>query len=441
MNRDIEKKLLYWKNSKDKMPLLLRGARQVGKTYIIEKFGKNHFNSMVTINLEQKPHFHSSFDSLEPNKIVSELELLSSKKITQGETLLFLDEIQECPKAIMALRYFKEQMPELHVIGAGSLLEFTLNNENFRMPVGRIGFLYLQPISFTEFLEATNQTNILEQLKNINLKTPFSPAIHQHLLKLMREYTILGGMPAVLNKYLLTNSFLEAGYIQSTLLDSYRGDFGKYAKKTIHLNLQLLFEKAPGLVAKWFKYKNVSPDLAPKNIKIALIQLMHAGIIHLIYASSGSGLPLITSQNEKKFKLLFLDLGLVKRACRLDPELLLQEDLLLLNNGALAEQLVGQELLAYQDQHLIPELYFWIREQKNSSAEIDYLTIIDGQIIPVEVKSGTTGKLKSLKIFMEEKKSTIGVRVSQHMLSYENNILSVPFYLLKELPRLIRELK
>ena len=441
MNRYVEKKLLYWKNSKDKMPLLLRGARQVGKTYIIEKFGKNHFNSIVTINLEQKPHFHSSFDSLEPNKIVSELELLSSKKITQGETLLFLDEIQECPKAIMALRYFKEQMPELHVIGAGSLLEFTLNNENFRMPVGRIGFLYLQPISFTEFLEAINQTNILEQLKNINLKTPFSPAIHQHLLKLMREYTILGGMPAVLNKYLLTNSFLEAGYVQSALLDSYRGDFGKYAKKTIHLNLQLLFEKAPGLVARWFKYKNVSPDLAPKNIKIALIQLMHAGIIHLIYASSGSGLPLITSQNEKKFKLLFLDLGLVKRACRLDPELLLQEDLLLLNNGALAEQLVGQELLAYQDQHLIPELYCWIREQKNSSAEIDYLTIIDGQIIPVEVKSGTTGKLKSLKIFMEEKKSTIGVRVSQHMLSYENNILSVPFYLLKELPRLIRELK
>ncbi len=440
MNRDIEKKLLYWKNSKDKMPLLLRGARQVGKTYIVEKFGKSHFSNIVTINLEQSSHLNPCFNSLEPNKIITELELLTEKKIIPGKTLLFLDEIQECPKAIMALRYFKEQMPQLHVIGAGSLLEFILNNENFRMPVGRVEFLYLQPLSFTEFLEATNHGMILEQLKKFTLNEPPSSSIHQHLLTLMKEYTILGGMPAVLNKYLLTNSFLEAGYIQSSLLDSYRRDFGKYAKKTIHLNLQLLFEKAPGLIAQWFKYKNVDPNIAPKDIKAALIQLVQAGIIHLVYASNASGIPLITTQNEKKFKLLFLDLGLAKRACRLDAELLLKEELLLLNNGALAEQLVGQELLAYQDQHFIPELYFWIREQKNSSAEVDYLIIIDGQIIPLEVKSGATGKLKSLKLFMAEKKSKIGVRVSQHGLSFENNVLSVPFYLLSELDRLVKGL-
>lgn len=440
MHRDIETELIHWKNSQDRMPLLLRGARQVGKTFIVEKFGRDHFRTFVSINLEQKQDFHTCFDGLEPQKIVAELELLSGQKIIPGETLLFLDEIQECPKAIMAFRYFKEQMPLLHVIGAGSLLEFTLNNEDFRMPVGRVDFLYLQPLSFIEFLEAIDSNLLFEQLKKMTLEAPPSKAVHERLLKLVREYTILGGMPSVLKKYLLTGSFLEAQYTQSALLNSYQRDFGKYAKKAIHINLQLLFEKTPGLVAQWFKYKNVSPDTPPKEIKAALTQLYHAGILHPIYSTSASGIPFVTTQNEKKFKLLFLDVGLVKRACRLDSEVLLKNNILLLNGGALGEQLVGQELLAYQDKHEFPELYFWVREERSSSAEVDYLTIVDGQIIPVEVKSGATGTLKSLKIFMEEKKSKIGIRISQASLSLDQNVLSIPFYLISELPRLVRSI-
>jgi predicted AAA+ superfamily ATPase len=439
MHRDIEAELIQWKGAADRMPLLVRGARQVGKTFIIEEFAKQHFNTYVFINLEQKPEFHSCFESLEPQKIISELELLSGQKIIPGETLLFLDEIQDCPKAIMAFRYFKEQLPILHVIGAGSLLEFTLNDENFKMPVGRVDFLYLQPLSFAEFLEAIGSELVREQLKKMTLKNAPSAAVHEHLLKFVREYTILGGMPAVVKKYILTKSFLESQHTQSALLNSYRRDFGKYAKKAIHRNLQLVFEKAPGLVGQWFKYKNVNSDTPPKEIKAAVTQLYHAGILHPIHATSASGIPLAITQNEKKFKLLFLDVGLVKRACRLDSEFLLKEDIFLLNGGALAEQYVGQALLAYQDKHEFPELYFWAREEKNSKAEVDYLTIIDGQIIPVEVKSGATGKLKSLKIFMEEKKSKIGIRISRTPLSLHQNILSVPFYLINELPRLVRD--
>jgi uncharacterized protein len=439
MHREIETELIQWKNSLDRLPLLLRGARQVGKTFIVEKFGKEHFTSFLFINLEQKQEFHASFESLDPQKIIAELELLSGQKIIPGETLLFLDEIQECPRAIMAFRYFKEQMPMLHLIGAGSLLEFALNDESFKMPVGRVAFLYLQPLSFVEFLEASGSGLLREQLKKISLKNSPSAAVHNHLLNFVREYTILGGMPAVVKKYLLTKSFLESQYTQTNLLNSYSRDFGKYAKKAIHLNLQLLFEKAPGLVGQWFKYKNVNPDTPPKDIKTALHQLYQAGILHPIHATSAAGIPLVINKNEKKFKLLFLDVGLVKRACRLDSELLLKQDIFLLNEGALAEQLVGQELLAYQDKHEFPELYFWGREQKNSNAEVDYLTIVDGQIIPVEVKSGARGKLKSLKMFMEERNTKIGIKISQAPLSLDQNILSIPFYLISELSRLVRE--
>lgn len=439
MKRLLSESLKLWKNKKNRMPLLLRGARQVGKTFLIEKLGETEFNkNILSINFEQKRHLQACFESLEPQKILNELELLTEQKIIAGETLLFLDEIQECPKAIMALRYFKEQMPTLHVIGAGSLLEFTLNDDDFRMPVGRLEFLYLQPLSFLEFLEAKGTPIILEQLKNFNLKNTPSENVHQHLLQLVREYTLLGGMPAVIQKYLDTQSFLEAQHMQSFILNAYRGDFGKYAKKTIHVNLQILFDKAPGLIAQWFKYNKVNPDIPPKEIKAALTQLKHAGIIYPVHACSASGLPLVTTSNEKKFKLLFLDVGLAKRASRLDSDVLLREDIFLLNGGALVEQFVGQELMAYQDSHEPPELFFWAREERNSSAEVDYLYVLNGHIFPIEVKSGATGRLKSLRLFMEEKKSKIGIRISETPLSFEHNILSVPFYLVSEIPRLLK---
>ncbi len=441
MKRDIEKDLERWKNQHGRMPLLLRGARQVGKSFIVEKFGKERFENCVSINFEKDPEYARCFDTFDPIKIVNAIELLKRASIHPGKTLLFLDEIQECPRAIQALRYFKEEMPELHVIGAGSLLEFVLNDAEFRMPVGRIQFLHLRPLSFGEYLDASGDEKLRKHLETVSLNNPLQGVIHQALYVRIREYLALGGMPAVVREYLETKNFLRCQEIQTAILTTFRNDFGKYAKHTQHKYLQAIFARAPGLIAQWFKYSKLDPDTPARTLKNALDKLRDAGLIILVHATSGVGLPLNTHENPKKFKLLFLDVGLVKRACNLDLEVLFKNDLMLINEGALAEQFVGQELLAYLGKEDMNTLFFWIREEKNSSAEVDYLAAIGSQVIPIEVKAGAIGSLRSLKLFIEEKKAAFGVRISQLPLSYSDQVLSIPFYLIEQLPRLIKSLK
>lgn len=444
MRRNIESDLVRWKNQERRMPLLLRGARQVGKSYIIEKLGKEEFESCVTLNFELHPEYQMCFETLEPLKIINAIELVTGSAIRAGKTLLFLDEIQECPRAIMALRYFKEQMPELHVIGAGSLLEFTLNDETFRMPVGRIQFMYLRPLSFGEYLEACGHVKLRDYLKTVSFNDIIETAIHQKLLSLVREYFSLGGMPAVIAEYIASKKLLQCQDIQNAILMTFRNDFGKYSKRMPHAHLQLIFTKAPGLVGQWLKYSTLDPETAPKTLKNALKMLCDAGLIILVYATSATGLPFISHMNEKKCKFLFLDIGLVKRACNLDLEMLFKQDPFLINDGALAEQFVGQELLACMGREEANTLFSWVRQEKSSSAEIDFLIEIDAQIIPVEVKAGATGTLRSLRIFIEEKKLPLGIRISALPLALggdKRDILSIPFYLIEELPRLVREIR
>ncbi|MES2198934.1 MAG: DUF4143 domain-containing protein, partial [Chlamydiota bacterium] len=238
--------------------------------------------------------------------------------------------------------------------------------------------------------------------------------------------------------YLQTKSLYQIQDVQSDILVAYRRDFGKYAKKTKHKCLQLLFEKAPGLIGSWFKYAKVDPDMHSRDIKVALEQLSLAGLIYPVFHTSASGLPLSSAQNEKKFKILFLDVGLVKRACGLDTAFLFTEDLTLINQGVLTEQFVGQEFIAYGERKETGNLFFWNREEKRSSAEVDFIISVSGKIIPVKVKSGITGRLKSLKIFIEEKHSDLGVRISASPLEFKDQILSIPFYLISEFSRLAR---
>jgi uncharacterized protein len=438
MYRIIEQYLLSWKQQTEHLPLLIRGARQVGKSFTIEKFAKANFDNYVTINFEYSPEFISVFDTLNPEKIINNISTLTGQQITPGKSLLFLDEIQECPAAIKALRYFKEKMPALHVIGAGSLLEFILNDSDFRMPVGRIQFIYLKPLSFYEFLIALHKETLTEYLSSVTLKTTIPDAIHQQLLKFVREYMILGGMPAVLQNYLDNHSYLMAQDLQMVLLSTYRNDFGKYASHVNHKYLQRLFAKTPHLIGQQFKYTKVADDMRSRDLKDALERLCHAGLVSRVYATSASGLPLNANINEKKFKLLFLDTGLVKRATNLSADILLKEDLLLINQGAISEQFVGQELLAYTSPLLEAELFYWASDKKQSEAEVDFILNFDTQIFPLEVKSGTTGRLKSLRLFIQQKNfAKIGIRISQLPLSFYDNILSVPIYMIKELPRLI----
>ena len=442
MYRTLEKDLLTWKERKDRLSLILRGARQVGKSFTIEKFGHTHFSHLCTINFELEPSFEKAFENLDPQEIIRQIESKKGIPLIPGKTLLFLDEIQNCPKAILALRYFKEKMGDLHVISAGSLLEFTLHEEAFSFPVGRVEFLYLHPLSFEEFLiNQLSKQKLFQEIQTTTLENPLPDLIHQTLIEEIRHYMILGGMPKVVQNFLQENSLRESERLQNTLLQTYRNDFGKYASKTEHKHLQRFFEKAPYIVGDHFKYVNVDPDARSRELKVALTQLSWAGLLHQVFATAASGVPLEAEMKENKFKLLFLDIGLLQSANPIPYELILNGDVRQINRGALAEQFVGQELIAYAPAWDRRKLFFWEREARNAEAEVDYIFSIQNQIVPIEVKAGKTGHLKSLQIFLREKGLPIGVRISELPLSLQGNVLNVPFYLMGQLPRLFMSLK
>lgn len=437
MKRDALKELLLWKNQRDRLPLLVRGARQVGKSYLVKEFGENYFENYVEINFEYQPEAKGCFSSFDPHEIVNKIRLSQGASIAPGKTLLFLDEIQECPEAITALRYFYEKMPELHVIAAGSLLEFVFHQENFRMPVGRVQYLFIKPLSFGEFLTASGFQGLREHLHSVTIQNPPDVLFHEQLLKLVRQYLVVGGMPKAISTFLQNSNINEAQKIQTVILTTYRDDFGKYAKSLDTRYLQTLFTRTPFLVSQRFFYKDVDPELRARELKQALELLQHAGIIHKSNAVSASGVPLKAQVNEKEFKLFFVDVGLVNRTNGLSSSLLLENDVILINRGAIAEQFVAQELIAYFDPYSPSELYWWARETRGSSAEVDFVISKDAKIFPVEVKAGKIGKLRSLKMFMEEKKSPLGIQISQKPLAVDDHVLTVPLYLIEQLSRFL----
>lgn len=440
MKRNIENDLINWKMKEIRYPLLVRGARQVGKSYIIEDFGKKYFDNIVVVNFEFDPALKSCFISLNPQEIINKLQLLQQQKIVQGKTLLFLDEIQECPEAIISLRYFKEKMPNLAVIGAGSLLEFAINKKDFRMPVGRIQFLNLEPCSFYEFIESCGYNQLNEHLSAFHLNDKTDDVIHEKLLELLQKYFIIGGMPAVIKEYIHSEDMLECQHLQASILETYRGDFGKYANIAHHKYLQKVFEAVPRLVGQRIKYVAIDKDTKSRDLKNALELLTMSRVVRTIYSTKASGLPLGAQIDEKKFKVNFLDVGLMQNACGIQAEIQKNKNLLQINAGSVAEQFVGQELRAYADRYRQNDLYFWARDKRGSSSEVDYIISIDDNIIPIEVKSGKTGKLKSLNIFLKEKNVNLGIKISSGKFFYKDNILSLPLYMIKEIPRLVREI-
>lgn len=438
MIRTAEKELVFWKDQINRLPLLIRGARQVGKSYLVENFAKSYFQDTVIVNFDFEPKFKDCFTSKDPFKITQEIELLTGKKIIPQKVLLFLDEIQECPMAIKSLRYFKEKYPQLHVIAAGSLLEFTLNSDEISMPVGRVRSIYLRPLSFEEYLLAKDRNDLLDYLSNINfMKDKISESVHHLLLELIREYFIIGGMPQVIDAYLKEKSYLQALKFQEDILEFYKRDFYKYPKK---INTQLaakIFSKAFLFVGRRFRFSELDPDVQARDQKPVLEALSLANVITKVFHSSAGQSPLEVGINDRYFKLLFLDIGLNAKASKISVEHFLGSNAPILNQGMLCEQFVGQELQAY---HFRP--YFWQREKKGSQAEIDFLIEHHGKIYPIEVKSGTTGRLMSLQVFKEEKKIPLGIRISAKPLEWnkEKGILSIPFYLIWKLESILQRL-
>lgn len=402
MKRLIESKLYDWKKSPRRKPLILRGARQVGKTFTVKKFGAEAFaGDFVMMDLEEHPEWHSIFEkNLDVQRILAELELVCQKKIQPGKTLLFLDEIQSAPRALMALRYFYEDLPALHVIAAGSLLEFSLGEISF--PVGRVQFLELFPMNFAEFLMAAGKEQLADLIMSpipADPKEAPSGIIHRLLLDEVRKYFFVGGLPEAVRVYAETGSFKECFAVHAELVRAYRDDFAKYSPRVDNQCLESVFRGTAKNAGRQIKYSRLAEGYSHPTLKRAFEVLCRARLVQKVESSTPAGLPLGAHSDFRIFKALPLDLGFIHHFCGLPADTLVTEkNLLSIYEGALAEQFVGQEL------RFVPgnRLFYWSRAEKSSSAEVDYLIVKEGKICPIEVKSGSAGRLKSLHLLLEE---------------------------------------
>lgn len=428
MKRTIGYYLNQWKLDKYRKPLLLRGARQVGKTHVVRELGKS-YPDFVEINLEKIPNAELIFEKdLEPERILFDISLIVDKKITPGVTLLFIDEIQTVPRAIIALRYFYEIMPNLHVIAAGSLLDFAI--EKVGIPVGRVESLYMYPMSFIEFLAASQGELLVEETVSHVLEKEMSVIIHKKLLGLLGEYIAIGGMPQAVQVWQETKDPRQCSRIHHAILDTYRQDFGKYAKKLQIKYVELLFEQIPLQLGKKFKYSLIEGEYRKRELAPALDLLVTAGIAHKVFHSAGQGIPIGAQMDLQDYKIVFLDVALSQAALGLDLAGWFLNPLTEFSNkGSLLESLVGQELLACGDPFKQDHLYYWHREARTSQAEVDYLIQEGELIIPIEVKAGSGKTLKSLHMFLEtHAKSPFGIRFSTQNYSLYENIRSYPLY-------------
>lgn len=394
MKRMIEEELLIWKDSLQRKPLIVRGARQVGKTYSIEKFGNEQFEVFAAIDLEKRRDLHRIFSAnLGAREILTELEIALERRLSPGKSLLFFDEIQSCPRAIMALRYLYEDCPDLHVIAAGSLIEFALEEISF--PVGRVQFLDMHPMTFAEYLWAVNKAQAAELV--LSRPKRLSEALHGLLMGELRKYCFIGGMPGSVRAYVETNSLQEVFSVHAELCEAYRQDFPKYARRADPECLDAVLNGAARGLGRRVKYTRLAEEHAHTTNQRAFDLLRKARVLRKVSAADPSGLPLGASLSSRKFKAILVDIGLWQHLCgmRVDREYA-KKDLLDVYRGGAAEQLVGQELTASQGS----ELYYWSREARGSGAEVDYLAVAEGRIFGVEVKSGSAGRLRSLHLLI-----------------------------------------
>lgn len=429
MKRFIDQELISWKNDSSRKPLLVRGARQIGKTYAIRELGKTYDN-FVEINFESQRKLHKIFEEdLDPIRIVRDLSLSLEKQIIPGKTLLFFDEIQAVPLALTSLRYFYEEMPSLHVIAAGSLLDFTI--QQVGIPVGRVMSYYMYPLSFIEFLWAINHEQLAQEIMKQDPKGRWSETIHTTCLKYLGEYLAIGGMPGAVKKWVETQNALECFKIHNTLIDTYRQDFDKYAKNFQVKYLNTLFDNIPLSVGRKFKYAAIPGEYRKRELSPALDLLVTAGIIHQVFNSAAQGIPLGAQANPEDFKVIFLDVALSQTILGLKLGEWITNPLeQFINKGEFVEAFVGQELLAYaQPSWVKQKIYYWRREARGSNAEVDYVIQQQEEIIPIEVKSGEGSTLKSMRMFLESHpKSTKGIKCSIHNFSVHENIHAYPLY-------------
>lgn len=417
--RIIDSYLSEWASRKMHKPILLRGARQVGKSTAVRHLGEQ-FKYYVEINLEKQPGYKTLFrKDLQVKRIVPQMAAMCGIPIVPGKTLLFIDEIQDCQEAIMALRFFKEDMPDLHVIAAGSLLEFVLDDIT-TFGVGRIHSMYMFPMTFDEFLCANGEDLLMEARNQASAISPLPESLHDKLVQLVRTFMLVGGMPESVAKWVETNDYLQCQEIQDDILTGYEADFPKYKKKVDSQLLSATMKSAAVQAGKKFVYSRVQGDYKTAEVKKALEMLIKAGILIPVTHTNANGLPLGDGRDDGTRKILLLDTGLMLRLLNMSlgditaitTQILTASVADLVNKGPVAEMLAGLELLHYLSPNLHHELFYWMRQAKNATAEVDYVLPHDMQVLPFEVKAGVQGGMKSMWDFMRDKELTQGVRCS-----------------------------
>lgn len=449
LQRKEENLLAEWLARKGRKPLIIRGARQTGKSTLVRMFARSSGRRLIEVNFEETPRCRTIFADRDVHAVIQSLEIELDTVISSRDCLLFLDEIQACPAAIALLRYFYEKMPELPVLAAGSLLEFALAEASFSMPVGRVEFLFLGPMGLGDFMAAGQAGQLAEFLREFAFDREIPAAIHDKALQQLRAYILVGGMPEAVNAFVESGSMVEADRIKQGIVQTFREDFNKYRGRQDIQNLHEVFDRLGSAVGKKIVYSSLLPGARSYQAENALRLFEQARLIYRVFHSSANGLPLKAEINRKKAKGVLLDIGLYNAISGLSlSDLNRQPDLLLVNEGALAEQFVGQHLLPGAEAYLAPELYYWSREQRQSSAEVDYLLQHHNRILPVEVKAGQAGRLRSLHLFMEQKRLRQAVRFALHPFridevtsslagsAYRYQLFSLPLYLVEQLPRL-----
>ena len=451
MEREYEVELDTWLGAARRKPLVIRGARQVGKSTLVRQFAARRNLVLFEVNLERQAHLRGPLEKLDPQDVVREIEFLCGKgRMKDQKSLLFLDEIQGIPRALECLRYFFEDMPELPVIAAGSLLEFTLANHSFPMPVGRIEYMHMGPASFEEYLREKGEAQLFELLRNYELDEVFPLSAHLRLLGLLREYLLVGGMPEPAQLFIESGDFSRAFEIQEAIWQTYRDDFSKYAAGGDLARLQRVVDYLPQGVGSKVKYVNIDRESYAKDVRQAVDLLAKAGVILKVAHSHGDGLPLIAQRNEKVFKLYGVDIGLLMRASGIE-HLSEQQmmDVRFTNEGKLAEQFVAQQLFFSGNPRQKPELHYWLREGGAGNAEIDFQLAVNGRVVPIEVKSGKSGSLKSMLQYCSDKKRDLSCRFDLNLPSVQDvsskigdreaafELVSLPLYLCGQSRRLL----
>jgi len=456
MQRYAEDDLIRWFNKSRRKPLVIRGARQVGKSTLVRSFAAREGLDLHEINLERNRRLNNVFDEGVTEEVIRELAYAcGSGSIRNERSLLFLDEIQATPAAIPFLRYLYEDLPELAVIAAGSLLEFTLAKHNYSMPVGRIEYLFLGPMTFCEFLLARGEKHLSDLLSSFD-DSDLPSTAHERLLRHFRDYLFVGGMPEALLADCEGGTPRDVSDVHDSVIETYIDDFGKYARDSQLTRLQTVFTHVPRCAGRKVIYSKIDPHSQARELKLALDLLLKAGVILAAYHCDANGVPLRGEIDWRVRKLYFLDVGLLNHVSG-SPHMSMEQlrTNRFINEGVLAEQFVAQHVLFASRRNVTPELNYWLREGKTNNAEVDFLLVVDGRITPVEVKAGKAGSLKSLHHLMYAKHLREAVRLDLNLPSTDRvdvrfrlgkgaehvqySLRSTPIYAAEHLPRLLAQ--